>query len=40
MASKTDQNEKHNLDLYYQEAVNIAKIAGKVCSLLCTLAHG
>ncbi|XP_028392369.1 inositol monophosphatase 1-like [Dendronephthya gigantea] len=30
MASKTNPNEKHNLDLYYQEAVNIAKIAGKL----------
>ncbi len=36
MATQTKQiklDEKHDLDLYHQEAINIAKIAGKVGGL-------
>ena len=40
MATKTKQiklDQKHDLDLYHQEAINIAKIAGKVDSQICEL---
>jgi hypothetical protein len=35
--SKQMKLDEHDLDLYYQEAINIAKIAGKVRGLICKL---